>query len=277
MTISIDTITIESRQPDVLAEFWTALLGYRRVDHPTDSLRLDDPSGAGPTLLLQPGTDKPPGRKNRFHLDLRPTDQAAAVELALGLGAVHCDVGQTGEESWIVMADAEGNEFCILQSVAARRSDDDLPFVDEHGTSVAASAETVWQVLLDHLDRQFSRVSSTAYTRVAGCADVAASGPRPLDEGSTVPGFRVVSIVPLTEIALEGRHRFSTYRLTFRVDQHGASESRLRAETRASFPGFAGECYRRVVIASGGHAILVGRLLSGVRRKSELAADRVVP
>jgi len=274
MTISIDTITIEARRPDVLAEFWTALLGYQRVDHPTDSIRLDDPSGGGPTLLLQPGTDRPPSRKNRIHFDLRPTDQAAAVELALRLGALHCDVGQTGAESWIVMADPEGNEFCVLQSVAGR-PDHDLPFVDEHVTSVAASADTVWQVLLDNLDRQFSRVSATVYTRFVGCAEVAASGPRPLVEGSSVPGFRVVTIVPLTEIVLEGRHRFSTYRLTFRVDQRSSTESRLRAETRASFPGIAGECYRRVVIASGGHAILVRRLMSGVRRKAEFSVDTI--
>jgi hypothetical protein len=150
---------------------------------------------------------------------------------------------------------------------------DELPFVDEHVTSIAASADTVWQVLLDDLDRQFSRVPATVYARVVGCAEVAASGPRPLAEGSSMPGFRVVTIVPPTEIVLEGRHRFSTYRLTFRVDQRSPRESRLRAETRASFPGIAGESYRRVVIASGGHAILVRRLLNGVRRKSELTAD----
>ena len=88
-----------------------------------------------------------------------------------------------------------------------------------------------------------------------------------------MPGFRVVTIVPLTEIVLEGRHRFSTYRLRFRVDERSSRESLLRAETRASFPGIAGEIYRRAVIASGGHAILLRRLLSGVRRQSELAAD----
>jgi len=150
---------------------------------------------------------------------------------------------------------------------------DDLPFVDEHVTSVAASADTVWQVLVDRLGRQFSRGPATAFARVVGCAEVAASGPRPLVEGSTLPGFRVVTIVPLTEIVLDGSHRFSTYRLTFRVDRVSSSESRLRAESRASFPGIAGESYRRVVVASGAHAILVRRLLSGVRRKSELAAD----
>jgi len=150
---------------------------------------------------------------------------------------------------------------------------DDLPFVDEHVTSVAASANTVWQVLLEALDRQFSRVPATVYVRAVGCAEVAPSGPRPLGEGSSMPGFRVVTIVPLTEIVLEGRHRFSTYRLTFRVDERSSRESRLRAETRASFPGKAGGIYRRVVIASGAHAILVQRLLNGVRRKSELAAD----
>jgi hypothetical protein len=154
---------------------------------------------------------------------------------------------------------------------------DDPPFVDEHGTLVAASAATVWQVLVDTLDRQFSRMPATAYAHAVGCGEIAASGPRPLVEGSAMPGFRVVTMVPLTEIVFEGAHRFSTYRLTFRFDQTRPTETRLRAETRASFPGVAGGLYRRFVVASGAHAILMRRLLSGVRRKSELAADGSSP
>jgi hypothetical protein len=54
--------------------------------------------------------------KNRLHLDLSPTDmgQDEEVRRLLGLGARHADVGQTGDESWVTLADPEGNEFCVL-------------------------------------------------------------------------------------------------------------------------------------------------------------------
>jgi hypothetical protein len=52
--------------------------------------------------------------KNRIHFDFRPDDQQAEVERVIALGARHADIGQTGDESWVVLADPEGNEFCIL-------------------------------------------------------------------------------------------------------------------------------------------------------------------
>ena len=54
--------------------------------------------------------------KNRLHLDFRPDDQDAEVARLLDLGARRVDVGQTGDEPWVVLADPEGNEFCILSS-----------------------------------------------------------------------------------------------------------------------------------------------------------------
>ena len=55
--------------------------------------------------------------KNRLHLDLRPENQQAEVQRALALGARHVDIGQEGSESWVVLADPEGNEFCILKAL----------------------------------------------------------------------------------------------------------------------------------------------------------------
>jgi hypothetical protein len=55
--------------------------------------------------------------KNRLHLDLRPDDQDAEVARFEELGARRVDVGQSGEETWVVMADPEGNEFCILRAL----------------------------------------------------------------------------------------------------------------------------------------------------------------
>ena len=72
--------------------------------------------GAAPTLVFAPVPDPTPG-KLRLHIDLNPTDrdQDAELERLLGLGATRADVGQTGDEGWHVLADPEGNEFCLLK------------------------------------------------------------------------------------------------------------------------------------------------------------------
>ncbi len=67
-----------------------------------------------PGLLFVP-VEEPKTVKNRLHLDFRPDDRDAEVERLLGLGATRADVGQ-GDQSWIVLADPEGNEFCVLAS-----------------------------------------------------------------------------------------------------------------------------------------------------------------
>lgn len=144
-----------------------------------------------------------------------------------------------------------------------------LPYLDEHATAVAADVDDVWPVLVETLDRAFSRAGMPSYARAVACADQTASGPRPLAEGSTIPGFRVVAAVPAAELVLEGRHRFSSYALIFRLEQVTAGRSRLRAESRAAFPGVAGGVYRLLVIGTGGHVASVRHLLSVVKRRSE--------
>ena len=67
----------------------------------------------------------------------------------------------------------------------------------------------------------------------------------------------------------EGRHRFSSYALIFRLDRVGPDESRLRAETRAEFPGVSGGIYRFLVIGTRGHLVAVRRLLSTIKHRSE--------
>ncbi|MGA6227112.1 hypothetical protein ACPESV_43060 [Streptomyces umbrinus] len=144
-----------------------------------------------------------------------------------------------------------------------------LPYRDEHTTVVAAGADDVWRSLGETLDRSFSRPGANRYARLVGCADRTASGPRPLAEGSTIPGFRVAAAVPGRELVLGGRHRFSSYALIFRLEPAGPGRSRLTAETRATFPGPAGGLYRLLVLGTGGHAVGVRRLLAAVRRRAE--------
>ena len=67
-----------------------------------------------PGLLFTPVTDVK-RVKNRLHIDLRPDDQEAEVERLVGMGARSVDVGQ-GDVGWVVLADPEGNEFCVLSA-----------------------------------------------------------------------------------------------------------------------------------------------------------------
>lgn len=121
----VHTITIAAREPAALAAFWLHLLGYEVVPNHTASVQIADPSGRGPTLLFAPSTSTGFGR-DRFHLDLRPRDQVAAVDRAIALGATRLTA--PGEASWVRLADPEGNRFCLLQS----QGDADA-FVRQHG------------------------------------------------------------------------------------------------------------------------------------------------
>jgi len=146
---------------------------------------------------------------------------------------------------------------------------DSLPYLDEHTAVIAASAEDVWRGLCAELERSFSRPPAAAYARLVGATETRAAGPRPLAEGSAFPGFRVLVASPGEELALQGRHRFSSYVLIFRLETDGPGRTLLRAESRAAFPGTAGGAYRRLVFGSGGHAVGMRRLLAAIRRTSE--------
>ena len=118
MGLRIETVTIDAEDPDVLAAFWCAALGWRqRVDEDGDIWIEpdDDHPDAGtvrPLLIMRVSGLK--AGKNRLHLDLVPDDQEREVERLESLGATRPDIGQSGNESWVVLADPEGNEFCVL-------------------------------------------------------------------------------------------------------------------------------------------------------------------
>ncbi|ETK37767.1 hypothetical protein [Microbispora sp. ATCC PTA-5024] len=152
-------------------------------------------------------------------------------------------------------------------------SDDLLPWLDEHTITVAAGPEALWQAAALVFARSFSRGSSARYARIVRAEPCAKAWPWPPAEGSTVPGFRVMSAVPGRDLALAGRHRFSDYTLVFRIEPLGPALSRLRAESRAAFPGAAGRGYRMLVIGTGAHVLGMRRLLAAIRRQAEATAS----
>ena len=120
MACRISELVLECRDPEGLARFWCEVLDYVALDREGDgSVEIGPREGFGgpqPTIILSP-SDEPGRAKPRLHLDVNATDrdQDAELERLLALGARPADVGQTGEESWHVLADPEGNEFCLLR------------------------------------------------------------------------------------------------------------------------------------------------------------------
>ena len=131
MPVTVSNLCLDAVDTELLAAFWTAALGWQRVGD-------DDPDDDGSEIWLEPPADSPEaGRvtpllllqvpedhrsKNRLHLDLRPDDQAAEVARLERLGARRVDIGQGPEVTWAVLADPEGNEFCVLRAL---RPDED--------------------------------------------------------------------------------------------------------------------------------------------------------
>lgn len=140
-----------------------------------------------------------------------------------------------------------------------------LPFVDEHSLTIEADREGSWV----SLQRVLEATGSVWFARMLGCTDTAASGPRPFAKDSAVPGFHVAAAENTTELTLVGGHRFSDYALIFRLDHVGSGRTRLRAETRAEFPGVKGAVYRMLVIGTRAHVLATRRILAGVKRDAE--------
>jgi len=132
MASRLTEISLDCHDPDRLAEFWTAALDWVVLEREpglvevgparaTDQALLDAVrSGPVPPTMFLAAVEEGKVVKNRMHLDLSPVDRSRdeEVERLLALGATRADVGQTGEESWVVLADPEGNEFCVLRSLA---------------------------------------------------------------------------------------------------------------------------------------------------------------
>jgi hypothetical protein len=107
-------ISIDCAAPARLADFWSQALGYKvRRELPNGAHLIAEDEQVPRWLAFIPVPDAK-RTKNRLHFDLSPDDREAEVERLIALGATHADVGQTADDPWVVLADPEGNEFCVL-------------------------------------------------------------------------------------------------------------------------------------------------------------------
>lgn len=115
MSSRIAAIAIDAVNPRLVADFWRDVLGWREVAADAEGITIAA-SRQGPTIDVLAVPDSK-SVKNRLHLDLRADGSSTAEELRrlLALGAIHVDVGQSPQVSWVVLADPEGNEFCLLE------------------------------------------------------------------------------------------------------------------------------------------------------------------
>jgi hypothetical protein len=114
VTLEFEAVVIDCSDTELVGGFWSELLRLPLVGPDRDGNRFIAAYHTTPELIFVP---VPEGKsvKNRVHVDLRPDDQAAEVERAVSLGAKRVDIGQR-DVTWVVLADPEGNEFCILRA-----------------------------------------------------------------------------------------------------------------------------------------------------------------
>jgi hypothetical protein len=114
MSLEWEQMVVDARDPAGLGRWWQEALGWAVVNDDPEEFEIRPSPHRLPGLLFV-RVPEPKTVKNRLHVDFRPEDRDAEVERMLGLGASRADVGQ-GDQSWVVLTDPEGNEFCILSS-----------------------------------------------------------------------------------------------------------------------------------------------------------------
>ncbi len=108
-------LIVDAADPSTLARWWAEVLAWRVTEDDDEGTEIADPAGTSPRIVFVPVTERKT-TKNRLHIDLSPVDATQADELRrlIDLGASRVDVGQPGTVTWVVLADPEGNELCLL-------------------------------------------------------------------------------------------------------------------------------------------------------------------
>jgi hypothetical protein len=144
----------------------------------------------------------------------------------------------------------------------------ELPFIDEHGVTVAAPPRRAWESIREVVGGTFRGSRTELFARLLGASETRPRGD-PGERGSSIAGFVVTGAEPPSELVLEGEHRFSRYALILRIVPTGGGTCRVTAETRAEFPGLQGSLYRAAVIGTRAHVVIVRRLLQAIRVRAE--------
>ena len=120
MPLRLHHIVIDAHDLPSLAHFWAEALGWQILSAREREVVVGEAADAPVGLCLMPAGSTRKSVKNRVHLDLTTTadDRDSEIARLIGLGARQVDVGQTGRESWDVLADPEGNEFCVVRPKA---------------------------------------------------------------------------------------------------------------------------------------------------------------
>ncbi|MEU1281119.1 VOC family protein [Streptomyces sp. NPDC005805] len=114
MAVSLYQISVDCHDPARLARFWCEVLDWRVLFEDPEEIVIGAAPDALPGMVFLP-VPETKAVKNRLHLDLTPDDRDAEVARILALGARRVDVGQGADATWVVLADPEGNEFCVLR------------------------------------------------------------------------------------------------------------------------------------------------------------------
>jgi predicted enzyme related to lactoylglutathione lyase len=116
MPVTLHHIVVDTHDLPGLARFWTRALGWTVLSERDREIVIGPDDHAPVGMCFMP-VDEPKTVKNRLHLDLTTTaeDRDQEIERLIALGARRVDIGQTGKESWTVLADPEGNEFCVIR------------------------------------------------------------------------------------------------------------------------------------------------------------------
>ncbi|MFC8130326.1 VOC family protein [Streptomyces sp. NPDC057302] len=116
MPLSLHHIVVDAHDLPALARFWAEALHWRILSEREREVVIGPDETAPVGICFMPVTDRK-AVKNRLHFDLTTAadDRDSEIERLLALGARRAEVGQSGEESWTVLADPEGNEFCVVR------------------------------------------------------------------------------------------------------------------------------------------------------------------
>jgi predicted enzyme related to lactoylglutathione lyase len=116
MPVRLHHIVVDADDLPGLARFWTQALGWKVLSEREREVVIGPDENAPVGMCFMPTTEQK-AVKNRVHLDLttETADRDAEIGRLLALGARRVDIGQTGKESWTVLADPEGNEFCVVR------------------------------------------------------------------------------------------------------------------------------------------------------------------